>query len=74
MAQSSDTQKMGLPMEDHIIRSLERLLQEKIMLYNDLLQCFKDEKDSLIAVDLDKLWSISKVKDEICSKINALRH
>jgi flagellar biosynthesis/type III secretory pathway chaperone len=61
-------------MDDEIIRSLERLLHEKIMLYNDLLQCFEVEKESLLAIDLDKLWSISKEKDEICAKICALRH
>ena len=61
-------------MDDHIIRSLDRLLHGKIILYNDLLHCFKEEKESLIAIDLDKLWSISKEKNEICSKISALRH
>jgi hypothetical protein len=64
---------MELPMEDHIIGSLERLLHEKIMLYNDLLHCFKEERESLIAIDLDKLWRISKEKEEICAKISGLR-
>jgi hypothetical protein len=64
---------MEIRMEDHIIRSLERLLHEKILLYNDLLHCFHEERASLIAMDLDKLWRISGEKDEICTTISAVR-
>ena len=61
-------------MDDYIIQSLERLFYQKIVLYNDLLDCFKNERESLINIDLDKLWSISKEKEEICSKINSIQH
>jgi hypothetical protein len=33
-------------MEDMTIQSLEKSLREKILLYSDLLQCFKDEKEA----------------------------
>ena len=60
-------------MDDAIIQSLEKLFYKKIMLYNDLLHYFKKERESLINIDLDKLWGISKGKEEICSKIESMR-
>lgn len=60
-------------MDDAIIHSLEKLFYKKIMLYNDLLHYFNKEKESLINIDLDKLWSISKEKEEICSEIKSIR-
>lgn len=52
---------------------LEKSLYGKIFLYNDLLLCFKKEKEALINMDLDNLWNISKEKDELCSKIDSIR-
>jgi hypothetical protein len=52
-------------MEDTTTPVLEELLSGKILLYNDLLRCFMKERESLINIDLDKLWSISKEKEEI---------
>lgn len=60
-------------MEETIAEFLEKNLCEKIFLYNDLLVCFNNEKEALINMDLDNLWSISKEKDELCSKINSIR-
>ncbi len=60
-------------MDDTIIHSLEKLFYKKIMLYNDLLHYFNKEKESLINIDLDKLWSISKEKEETCSEIKSIR-
>jgi flagellar biosynthesis/type III secretory pathway chaperone len=60
-------------MEEAIVEFLEKNLYEKIFLYNDLLLCFKKEKDALVNMDMDNLWNISKEKDELCSKIDSIR-
>jgi hypothetical protein len=60
-------------MEERIIQTLEKLIYEKIILYNDLLHCLKKERETLIKIDLDDLWQISKEKEEICRRINTLR-
>lgn len=60
-------------MDDTIMQSLEKLFYQKILLYNDLLDCFKREKESLLNIDLDSLWNISKEKEHICSKITSFR-
>ncbi|MDP2862613.1 MAG: flagellar protein FlgN [Desulfobacterales bacterium] len=60
-------------MEETMVEYLEKSLYEKIFLYNDLLHCFKREKEALINMDLDNLWNISKEKDELCSKIDSIR-
>ncbi|MBU2621910.1 MAG: flagellar protein FlgN [Proteobacteria bacterium] len=60
-------------MEETIVEFLEKSLYEKIFLYNDLLFCFKKEKDALANMDMDNLWNISKEKDELCSKIESIR-
>jgi len=60
-------------MDEGAIQSLERLLHKKIMLYHDLLECFKEEREYLINVDLDELWSISKKKEELCARIQSIR-
>ena len=60
-------------MDGKIIQALERLFCDKILIYNDLLDCFHRERDSLIRVDLDELWKISKDKEALCSKIAAIR-
>ncbi len=60
-------------METHNVRLIEKLFYKKIMLYHDLLYCFKHERESLINLNLDKLWSISKEKEKICAEINAVK-
>jgi len=60
-------------MENTIVQSIEKLICDKILLYNDLLHCFMEERDSLINIDLDKLWRISEEKEEIRSKIDSIR-
>ena len=60
-------------MDDHCIHLLEKLFLKKIMLYHDLLDCFKKERESLTTIDLDNLWSISKEKEEICLKITSVQ-
>jgi len=55
-------------MEAFTVDSIEKLFYKKIMLYNDLLHCFEEERKSLISIDLSKLWKLSKEKDEICAQ------
>lgn len=59
-------------MEDTMIEFLEKGLHEEIFLYNELLNCFKKEREVLINMDLDNLWNISKEKNELCSNINSI--
>ncbi|MDY7037218.1 MAG: flagellar export chaperone FlgN [Thermodesulfobacteriota bacterium] len=60
-------------MEEVIIQSIEKLFYEKILLYNDLLLCFMNEREALINIDLDKLWRISIEKEETCAKIKSVK-
>lgn len=60
-------------MEEATAEFLEKSLFEKIFLYDDLLFCFKKEKEALINMDMESLWNISKEKDELCSKIDNVR-
>jgi len=60
-------------MDDHRVQLLKDLFHKKIILSNDLLHCLNRERESLINMDLDSLWSISKEKEDICSKIESIR-
>jgi hypothetical protein len=60
-------------MEAFTVDTIEKLFYKKIMLYNDLLYCFEEERKSLIAINIDKLWELSKVKDELCAQIKSIR-
>jgi hypothetical protein len=60
-------------MEALTVDTIEKLFYKKIMLYNDLLYCFEEERKSLIKIDLNKLWGLSKEKDEICAQIKSIR-
>lgn len=60
-------------MEAFNVDSIEKLFYKKIMLYNDLLHCFEEERKFLISIDLNQLWRLSKEKDEICSHIKSIR-
>jgi hypothetical protein len=60
-------------MKAFTIDTIEKLFYKKIMLYNDLLYCFEEERKSLIRIDLNKLWGLSKEKDEICAQIKSIR-
>ena len=60
-------------MEAFTVDTIEKLFYRKIMLYNDLLYCFEEERKSLIRIDLNKLWGLSKEKDEICAQIKSIR-
>jgi hypothetical protein len=59
---------------DHAsLQLLETLFSRKIALYHDLRNCFRQERESLLQVDLDRLWKIAGEKEDVCSEIQALR-
>lgn len=60
-------------MTESNVRLLENLLYQKILLYDDLRECFRIEREHLISIDLDKLWGISQQKDELCEQLVAIR-
>ncbi len=60
-------------MNETMIPDLEGLLQEKILLYGQLRDCFVKERQCLITMKLDHLWALSDEKHQICSRIESLR-
>ena len=60
-------------MDADTVEKIDILFFQKIMLYDDLLRCFKQERDALIRIDLDSLWRISKDKEAICRKLIDIR-
>ncbi|MFW6146934.1 MAG: flagellar protein FlgN [Thermodesulfobacteriota bacterium] len=55
------------------LEAVEKLFFRKIVLYHDLLEYFRQERESLLHLDLDRLWKIAGEKEELCSEIQALR-
>ena len=55
------------------IQTLEDLFYEKILLYQDLVECLKKERDILINTDMDALWEIADEKQSVISRIEAVR-
>jgi len=47
------------------IEILKNLFYEKIMLYRDLVECLRRERDLLIRTDVDALWEVSDSKQSI---------
>ena len=56
-----------------IMQQLEDKFYQKILRYNDLLDCLKRERACLVGIDMDLLWDISFEKEEICSSLKSLR-
>jgi flagellar biosynthesis/type III secretory pathway chaperone len=55
------------------IQTLENLFHEKILLYQDLVECLKRERDVLINTDMDALWEIADQKQSAVSRIESVR-
>jgi flagellar biosynthesis/type III secretory pathway chaperone len=55
------------------VETLESLFYEKILLYQDLVECLKRERKSLIKTDIDELWEISDKKRSTASRIETVR-
>ena len=60
-------------MKENTVHLLEDLFQRKIILYDDLLHSLEKERESLVTINMDALWAISKEKEELCSKIESIR-
>jgi flagellar biosynthesis/type III secretory pathway chaperone len=54
-------------------KALEALFYKKIMLYHDLRDCLKKEREHLIQMDLNSLWEISRCKESLCTKLKSAR-
>ena len=63
----------GMLMNENTVHLLEDLFQRKIILYDDLLHCLEKERESLVTINMDALWTISREKEEICSKVEGIR-
>lgn len=55
------------------IETLENLFHEKILLYQDLVECLKRERDCLTKTDIDGLWEIADQKQSAVSRIESVR-
>jgi flagellar biosynthesis/type III secretory pathway chaperone len=55
------------------IEILKNLFYDKIMLYRDLVELLRRERDLLIRTDIDALWEVSDRKQSIVGRIGALR-
>ena len=55
------------------VAEIEALVQEKISLYRALLATVQQEREILLASDVDTLWHISKKKQALASEIEGIR-
>lgn len=54
-------------------QTLENLFHDKILLYQELVECLKKERDVLISADTDALWEIADSKQSVVSRVEAVR-
>ena len=55
------------------IREIERLYQEKICLFEELLGIFTHERQAIIRADVSSLWLLSRNKQDVAAKILDIR-
>ncbi len=55
------------------IQTLEDLFYEKLVLYQELVECLKEERQFLIDTDMDALWEICDKKQAIVLSIEKVR-
>ena len=55
------------------VERIERLLNDKIFLFQELLDILNEEKKGIVDIDVDKLWAFSKKKQVVASKIEDIR-
>ena len=60
-------------MDDTSIQALEKLFFRKISLYGDLVACLSDEREALLNVDLERLWSVAQEKEQLACDIDAVQ-
>lgn len=59
---------------DTFAEKMEVLFQEKILLFQEIADCLKSERDSLMQSDVEALWQFSDKKHDVSSKIEAIRN
>lgn len=59
-------------MED-AIRNMERLCQEKLLVFYKLLTVFRNERKAIIKADVASLWTYAREKRELAEKIHEIR-
>ncbi len=55
------------------IKILENLFYDKILLYQELVECLKEEREYLTEADMDILWEVSAKKQDIVLRIETIR-
>ncbi len=60
-------------MEKATVQGLHEMFSKKLNLYRGLAENFQRERECLINVDIDKLWEVSREKEELCSSIESVR-
>ncbi|MBU1169646.1 MAG: flagellar protein FlgN [Proteobacteria bacterium] len=58
---------------EHAIQEIEQLCQEKLLLFQEILAIFQNEKKSIIGADIGSLWIHTRKKQEIADKIHEIR-
>jgi hypothetical protein len=53
--------------------SIETLFHEKLMLYRELAETLKEEKERIIHADVDLLWRVSEKKQALAGHIEDIR-
>jgi hypothetical protein len=55
------------------IETIERLCQQKLIVFQELLTVFRNEKKCIIKADVGSLWSYTRQKNELSEKITEIR-
>lgn len=60
-------ERCGMTQDD--ILWIERQVEKKKQLYQELKRCFEKEREALVHVEIDALWRTSSEKDALCTQI-----
>ncbi len=58
---------------EKLARKIEIILQEKVLLFQSLIELFGEEKEYILNMDIDSLWSATNRKKELTLKIENAR-
>ncbi|MBF0390610.1 MAG: flagellar export chaperone FlgN [Desulfamplus sp.] len=61
-------------METTFAYNIEKLLQKKLAVYNELTALLESEKNYIVKMDVNSLWSASTRKKELASDIERVRN
>ncbi|GAB6094300.1 hypothetical protein JCM14469_05520 [Desulfatiferula olefinivorans] len=59
---------------EHVILEIERLYQEKVRLFDEVLSVVRDERETIIRADIGSLWTFTRRKQELADAIEAIRN